>query len=643
MAVALAWLCEQVNADTFYPATVADLVAQWNASTSAATTIMLISSSYNFTAPLTVTSGRSVRLCHGFAVTRHCTGRTEMELTLRRKVTVIGLNVNHTGVPVILSGQNISRIFQVMPKSSLTLQDLVLVDGAGIAPNFSAASMPTGPLPTDLGGGCVAAYKSSNTFDASSFSAVRTTFARCSSPGARGGAIYAVMPDASSFSLVNCTFVNNSADWGGAVSLEVDGGNALSSFVVSGSAFSKNYATAYGGGVYIGQGAYGASPIYRSSFTGNWANDEGGAILYGDTFFPLQLFQCSFSSNDAGDAGYAVSLQATSSVVEFDNSTQFLNNHGINGALNSTSNVVYAYDFASQVFTVALPTPAPTPAPTPPTTASPWAPVVPPSAPTPQPQSSSDVGLIAAVATGVTAIVLSAAAFASWIVYGRRNQQTRTQEAIAQQQQHIAFMRNRARAAQRPLIVHIGRQLRPDEAHEDCLVCQMETAPSQIVAKAMLTLSAVGANLTTPQQLATTFVRLSCDHGFHAACIIEWCEVYENETCPICRTIVAIRKAQGHSSTDEGSSQSNRMSWRRARAAQPSSSQLSGGGSMRRTMSANEAVVGSSRGSVLRASGGGGTGRNSVLRASAGSVTVSAADAHQLVPLNSPVEDHDLV
>jgi hypothetical protein len=498
------------SAMTVYANSSADLVSAWNLGSSPMT-IVLLPGTYTLSVPLVLDSARTVHLT--------------------------GDSMNTT----VISGNWSTRLFEVMPKTTLVLQDLTVQHGNASAPNPGADYY-------GLGGGCVAVYGTVvYALTASTFQATRVKFAQCISQY-DGGAVGFWGSVGSTLLCDGCMFLNNSARNGGALFFAISQDDAGSMLSFASSQFLDNSAASSGGACYFEDGGGSANTLDRCTFTRNYAGARGGAIANIFTLAPLQAFRCTFVANDCFDTGYAIDLKSLGQ-LQVDNSTAFFDHRGFDGGLNSTSGLIAAGDFATQVAVVPLPTPMPTQSPT---TGAPLTPFAPTTTQAPTPRfvdTGGNVGLIAAVATGVTAILLSAAVFAAWIVYGRRN---RTQ-FVQQEQQHVAFMRRRARAAQRPLIVHIGTQLKPDEPHETCPICMSDAAPPSVVSRAAPTLSAAGAGLTTPQLLGTTFVRLGCEHAFHSACIIEWCEVYDNETCPVCRTICAVRKAPRGSSTDNSS------------------------------------------------------------------------------------------
>ncbi|MBN1511188.1 MAG: right-handed parallel beta-helix repeat-containing protein [Phycisphaerae bacterium] len=95
-----------------------------------------------------------------------------------------------------------------------------------------------------------------------------------------------------------CTFTNNIAHIGGAASIDTGG-------VLRRCVFSRNQATANGGGAYL------AGQAFDCTFMENTARVDGGAVyLYAGT-----LEACTMTENEAGLWGGAVSIASTGSVV----------------------------------------------------------------------------------------------------------------------------------------------------------------------------------------------------------------------------------------------------------------------------------------------------------------------------------------
>ncbi|MBR2345882.1 MAG: hypothetical protein IKA71_08900, partial [Lentisphaeria bacterium] len=103
-----------------------------------------------------------------------------------------------------------------------------------------------------------------------------------------GGAISSYANSGSSLNISSNTFLNNSANFGGAVYLHSNG-EILN---ISGSSFGKNYASTNGGAI----SAYNDTTITGSSFSGNTAASRGGVIDF-DCNSALTVSQSVFSGN----------------------------------------------------------------------------------------------------------------------------------------------------------------------------------------------------------------------------------------------------------------------------------------------------------------------------------------------------------
>ena len=135
--------------------------------------------------------------------------------------------------------------------------------------------------------------------------------------------------------LINCTFINNQAENGGAVS-------ALTA-IISGSTFTSNRAkfggavdseniqirdstftsnrAEYGGAIYCCNEDF-EGILESSNFTGNYATRDGGAIYDIADIRKLKVTGCEFKSNRAGYFGGAIT--STDAYVK---SSKFLKNH----------------------------------------------------------------------------------------------------------------------------------------------------------------------------------------------------------------------------------------------------------------------------------------------------------------------------
>ena len=118
------------------------------------------------------------------------------------------------------------------------------------------------------------------------------------------GAIYCVN------SIYNCTFINNKAEHGGAIYWIDSAYNCT---------FINNSASEYGGAI----NSYDAGSVYNSTFINNTASEYGGAIYleYGD----IHITDSNFIGNDKVDFIYYVSL------AQIDDVSIYLNNNTMRG------------------------------------------------------------------------------------------------------------------------------------------------------------------------------------------------------------------------------------------------------------------------------------------------------------------------
>jgi LPXTG-site transpeptidase (sortase) family protein len=103
--------------------------------------------------------------------------------------------------------------------------------------------------------------------------------------------------------VVQCHFIGNTANYGGAITTHLDFSNPTSLTVID-STFSNNHANSIGGAISILSGSY--ATISGSTFSGNTAGDRGGAIdsNYGELF----LSNSTFYGNSAVNQGGAIDM-----------------------------------------------------------------------------------------------------------------------------------------------------------------------------------------------------------------------------------------------------------------------------------------------------------------------------------------------
>jgi predicted outer membrane repeat protein len=137
-----------------------------------------------------------------------------------------------------------------------------------------------------------------------------------------GSAIY-FNSSATSGTVTNCNFTNNTADNGGAVYFQSTG-------EVTNCNFTNNTATKlWGGAVYFES----TGNVTNCNFTNNTATSQGGAIRFDSTG---TVSNCNFTGNNA-TAGSAIYFHSTSANKTVSNS-RFLNNRANAKALEITKN-----------------------------------------------------------------------------------------------------------------------------------------------------------------------------------------------------------------------------------------------------------------------------------------------------------------
>jgi hypothetical protein len=202
---------------------------------------------------------------------------THGELLLNQNVTIKSAG-SHA---IAISGDGLSRVFEVAPGVQVSLSNLSLTDGNGVA-------SPTSSSPLDGSGGAIL-------FDAGGTLTVNNcTFTGNQCLGG-GGAIEDL---GHTLTVTNSSFVGNTAFFGGAIDTE-DFTGTLS---VTGSTFVNNQAPSNGGALSLGTTTF----VADCTFLGNGTQFVGGAI---DNFFdPLTVSNCSFRDNSAATASAAPRL-----------------------------------------------------------------------------------------------------------------------------------------------------------------------------------------------------------------------------------------------------------------------------------------------------------------------------------------------
>ena len=127
---------------------------------------------------------------------------------------------------------------------------------------------------------------------------------------AGGGALYALYAN-SSVEIVNSTFVNNTADHGGAIRSKGDG-----TLVIDDSVFDSNSATrGWGGALYLYNN--GDTTITNTTFSNNYASEGGGALDfdYGGNAVTATITGCTFDGNSAGGGGGAITSSSSTDLT----------------------------------------------------------------------------------------------------------------------------------------------------------------------------------------------------------------------------------------------------------------------------------------------------------------------------------------
>lgn len=218
---------------------------------------------------------------------------------------------NVAAYPAILSGEigaagNLDNSYHVMHIAGVASSDSIIVDGIAITGGYADGSGDQ-----NAGAGLFCVSNSCNIL----FS--NCQFTNNEAPAGKGGAIYfaqtatpvlniwfyncAISGNTANngggmykegiASISNCSFRSNKADNGGGLYSSVYGGS-----IVSGSAFSGNIATSYGGGLYL-NGVLSNYWIGNCQLSGNSAGIGGGAIC--DSSASPSVENCTFAANTA--------------------------------------------------------------------------------------------------------------------------------------------------------------------------------------------------------------------------------------------------------------------------------------------------------------------------------------------------------
>lgn len=115
----------------------------------------------------------------------------------------------------------------------------------------------------------------------------------------------------------NSQFDANSATYGGAIYTD-HGAEVEGSFVVNSTIFISNYASEFGGGLFLERGDgtnHSANFVYYSTFRTNVAENSGGAIYIADQGF-LNVMDSQFLNNSA-NAGYVITCSNSNVNIDY--------------------------------------------------------------------------------------------------------------------------------------------------------------------------------------------------------------------------------------------------------------------------------------------------------------------------------------
>jgi hypothetical protein len=239
---------------------------------------------------------------------------THGELILRQQNLTITTEAGQP--PVTISGGGLSRVFEVASGAQVTLSNLVITGGNGVANNpvsngyynhegggilvFGQASLTVNGCTifgnsTDYGGGIAAIGSSSSTLT------IRDSIISDNSALIGGG----LFLQAVTAVVANSMLTGNTAGWGGAIFIGVSGGPEPSTLMLTSGAVSGNSAEQFGGGIYNQAEAV---TINGTTVSGNSAGIDGGGIYNLDLFYAnatgrLTVTNGILSGNTAGRNG----------------------------------------------------------------------------------------------------------------------------------------------------------------------------------------------------------------------------------------------------------------------------------------------------------------------------------------------------
>ena len=215
---------------------------------------------------------------------------TQGELLVNTDVT-IEANANH---PATISGNNNSRVFEIASRANVTLMNLTLTGGNGVAINPTGTSLYNGEGGSVLNFGKLTVdngtvSNSSATYGGGLLSFGTLTMSNSTVSGNSAGSGGGIFNDGT-MTISNSTVSNNSATYlGGGIE---NGGD--STLTVSNSTLSDNTA-GWGGGIY--NYSYGTATVSGSTLSGNSAG-YGGAI-YNYNYGTMTVDGSTLSDNTA--------------------------------------------------------------------------------------------------------------------------------------------------------------------------------------------------------------------------------------------------------------------------------------------------------------------------------------------------------
>lgn len=187
------------------------------------------------------------------------------------------LTIDGAGQNVTISGNDITRVFQVNFGATLNLQNLTVTNGHA-----------------STGGGIN---------NGGTLNVTNCTFSSNSAPGSSGGALQNTSDGTAN--IANSTFSTNNASMGGGIS-------NFGALTITGSTFSGNDASSVGGAIYNQSGSS-TLTVMNSTFSSNTATAEGGGIY--NLIGTLSINDSAFSDNTAANGGGSIRNAATMTVI----------------------------------------------------------------------------------------------------------------------------------------------------------------------------------------------------------------------------------------------------------------------------------------------------------------------------------------